>query len=129
MLVSGVNHISFAVRDLERSRAFYEGVLGLETIPRPDFGIPGAWYQAGDVQLHLIVPPDGVEVDAPPEKLTPLAGHLAFQVESYNDVCSALEAEGIAVLPTHEKVGQLFVQDPDGHVIELIVPGGQLGRR
>lgn len=48
------HHTSFAVRDIERSKAFYGGVLGLEEIPRPNFPFPGAWFQAGTCQVHLI---------------------------------------------------------------------------
>lgn len=123
MLVSGVNHISFAVRDLERSRAFYEGVLGLETIPRPDFGIPGVWYQAGDAQVHLIAVPDGVDVGAPPPGLTPLANHQAFAIRDYEKVLLELRQRGIEVLETTPENGQLFVRDPDGYMLEFIVEG------
>ena len=57
MLTRGVHHVSFAVSDLERSRRFYEGVLELEPIPRPDLGLPGMWYRAGTSEVHLIATP------------------------------------------------------------------------
>ncbi len=52
MIVKRAHHVSFGVSDLERARAFYGNLLGLEEIARPDFGIPGAWYQAGEAQIH-----------------------------------------------------------------------------
>ena len=48
MIANGVHHISFCVSDLDRSRRFYEEILGLAEIPRPDLGLPGVWYSAGN---------------------------------------------------------------------------------
>ena len=38
MIARSVHHVSFAASDLERSMAFYEGLLGLERIDRPGIG-------------------------------------------------------------------------------------------
>ena len=125
MIAKSVNHISFAVRNLERAQGFYEGVLGLEQIERPDFGIPGTWYGAGNAQVHLIEVPDGTDIGAPPPGLTPLANHQAFAIEDYVETLESLKTRGIEVLETTPENGQLFVRDPDGHVIELIVEGAR----
>ena len=122
MLVRGVNHISFAVRDLERARGFYEGVLGLETIDRPDFGIPGRWYQAVDTQVHLIEVPEGVDTGSPPPGLSPLANHQAFAIEDYAKVREHFRSHGVEVLETNPEAGQMWVRDPDGHLLEFIAP-------
>ena len=121
MLATAVHHISFAVRDLERSRRFYEEVLGLQEIERPDLGFPGAWYRVGDSgEVHLLAVPEGVDLGSPPEKLTPLANHQAFAVEDYTACLAALRAAGLEVMETSPERGQMWVRDPDGHVIELI---------
>ena len=125
MIAKSVNHISFAVRDLERAQTFYEGVLGLEQIERPDFGIPGAWYGAGNSQVHLIEVPAGVDVGTPPPGLSPLANHQAFAIEDYAKTLETLRDRGVEVLETTPENGQLFVRDPDGYVIELIVEGAR----
>lgn len=122
-----VHHVSFAVRDLAAARRFYAGILGLEEIPRPDFGFPGAWFQLGDAQVHLIVPPAGAPVDTPPPRLSPVARHAAFEVADAGAARDALRAAGVDVLELGAEAGQLFVTDPDGHVIELIQPGGGPG--
>ena len=49
-----LHHTSIRVADFERSRAFYEGLLGMQQVSRPDLGFPGGWYGLGDGQLHLI---------------------------------------------------------------------------
>ena len=129
MLVKRAHHISFAVSDVERSREFYGAVLGLPEIERPDFGFPGAWYQAGDVQLHLIQTPPGADVGTRPEAISPLAHHAAFEIEDYDGVKETLREQGIEVLGLGAEVGQMFLHDPDRNVIELIQLGGRLGRR
>ena len=120
MLARAVNHVSFPIRDLVRSLAFYRDFLGLETLPRPDFGFAGAWLGAGNAQIHLIVTPEGMEVDKPPPSLTPMASHLAFTIADYDATLARVRQLGLAVLETSRENGQMWVQDPDGHVIELI---------
>lgn len=116
------HHVSFSVADLARAKHFYGTILGLPELPRPEMGLGGAWYAAGDVQVHLIVRPTGVETGAPPPRLTPVADHAAFQIDDYDAAVAHLRAAGLEVLATRPEIGQLWVQDPDGHVIELIVP-------
>ncbi len=120
MLANGVHHLSFTVTDLQRSRAFYEGIMGLETVPRPDFGIGGVWYSAGNAQIHLI------ELKGPDKqaaKLSPLANHNAFAIDDYQKVLEQLNNRGVEVLETSPEQGQMWIHDPDGNVIELIAPG------
>ena len=121
MIARGIHHVSFAVSDLERSRGFYEGVLELETIPRPEMGLAGVWYRAGDCEVHLIATPAGADVGATPSRLTPLANHSAFAIDDYAKTLDRLKARGAEVLETDARRGQMWVRDPDGNVLELIV--------
>lgn len=125
MLAKSVHHVSFAVRDLAKSREFYEGLLGLEPVERPDLGLPGAWYAAGGSQVHLIEAPQGAPVGAPPGVLTPLANHSAFAIEDYAQTLELLRARGVEIFETRPEIGQLWIRDPDGNVIELIDPSGR----
>jgi glyoxylase I family protein len=120
MIARGVHHVSFAVLDLERSRRFYEGVLELAPIPRPELGVAGIWYGAGACQVHLIVTPPGVEVGTPPSRITPIANHCAFAIDDYSATLARLKARSVEVLETNAERGQMWVRDPDGNVLELI---------
>ncbi len=122
LALTGLNHVSFPVRDLERALHFYRDVLGLAPIPRPDLPFPGAWLGGNGIQVHLIVPPEGAPLGSPPPSLNPLGGHVAFAIDDYDRVVSALHAAGIETLEAGSQVGQLWVRDPDGHLIELIEP-------
>lgn len=122
MLAGRVHHLSFTVTDLERARAFYEGILGLDRIARPDLGIPGIWYGAGNAEIHLIELPGGTGAGKPPEKLTPLANHNAFAIDDYRRVLDFLKSREVEVLETTPERGQMWIRDPDGNVFELIAP-------
>ena len=123
-IVRRAHHMSFPVRDIERSRRFYEGVLGLSEKPRPAALVamfPGAWYQAGPCEVHLIQPPEGMDVGAAPPALNPMARHAAFAIDDYDATLQTLRHHGLEVFATSRDVGQMWVRDPDGHIIELIV--------
>lgn len=120
MIARGMSHVSFPVRDLARSLAFYRDVLGFEPIPRPDLGVPGAWLRAGDAEVHLIVFVGVPPADAPFPVLSPAAHHVAFRIADYQTAVDRLRAHDLEVIETGPGGGQMWVQDPDGNVIELI---------
>ena len=130
MLATGVHHLSFTVKDLESSREFYEGVMGLSSIERPDMGIGGIWYGAGNAQIHLIELPGGAASATPPtEKLTPLANHNAFAIDDYSKTLEFLKSKEIEVLETSPARGQMWIRDPDGNVLEPIAQPVSHSRR
>ena len=122
MIAKRVHHVSFAVADLERSRRFYENILGLQSIPRPDLGLAGIWYRAGEAEIHLIATPEGADVGGHPRSISPLANHSAFAIDDYAKVLDHLKSSGLEVMETSAARGQMWVQDPDGNVIEFIAP-------
>jgi catechol 2,3-dioxygenase-like lactoylglutathione lyase family enzyme len=120
MMISRMLHASLLVSDLERSRQFYGGLLGLREKQRPGFDFPGAWYDLGDCELHLIVTPDPLpEAGARPQN----DFHIAFQTDDYEAARRALEAAGIPYREGRAGFAQLFFRDPDGNLIELQKPG------
>lgn len=124
-IVAGrVDHVSFPVRDLARALAFWRDVLGLEPMPRPDLGFPGAWLRAGDAQVHLIEVSADFQGGTPPPHLNPLAGHTAFAIDDYDAVLATIQRHGLEVLALGPEAGQLWIRDPDGHIVELIATRG-----
>jgi len=106
-----LDHSSVRIRDVQRSREFYEGILGLEPAPRPDLGIPGVWYALGRAQLHLIQRDGGNSGG-----IDPTNPHFAIEVEDIDALRLRLSAAGLEIL---DFGGQLWVLDPDGNTVEL----------
>lgn len=131
--IERLHHVSLPVADLARARRFYEDVLGLRPIPRPPFDFAGAWYAVGPgQQLHLI---DAAASPAPTFRgargVDARDVHLAIRVASYDEAVAHLRPLGYApdaadvARRTRESpagasgFAQLFLLDPDHHVIEL----------
>ena len=56
-----MEHWAFLVADLERSEAFYEGILGMERNdlrPNDKLPFPGTWYWIGGQSVHLMELPN-----------------------------------------------------------------------
>jgi glyoxylase I family protein len=110
---SGIDHVALNVPDVPAALAFYTGALGLtQRDDRPDFGIAGAWLNAGDQQVHLIELP-------PPANM---GQHFALLFDDLGEVVQQLRAQGIAVSdpsPSSQGRRQAFLNDPWGNAIEL----------
>jgi catechol 2,3-dioxygenase-like lactoylglutathione lyase family enzyme len=105
-----LHHASIRVSDFERSREFYEGLLGMKQVPRPDLGFPGGWYGLGDGQLHLI------QSAKLRPTIDPTEPHFAIEVEDYEATKKTLGEKGVEFF---ELGPQLWILDPDGNVVEL----------
>lgn len=115
--VQSIDHVGLHVADVPASVAFYRDVIGLDAIDRPDLGFPGAWFRIGTSQeLHLI------GKNSQPEN-PPRERHFAMAVDDSGEWEQHLRNHGLELLgPKARPDGaiQIFVRDPDGHVIELL---------
>jgi catechol 2,3-dioxygenase-like lactoylglutathione lyase family enzyme len=124
--VRTLDHVTLVVSNLARSREFYVGVLGMEPMDRPRFSFEGSWFRAGKTQIHLILEhnesgPAGLHV--PPHLASSRTHHFAFEVEDTRAAADYLRRENVPIVsgPKERPDGavQVFVVDPDGHVVEL----------
>jgi catechol-2,3-dioxygenase len=95
--------------------SFYEDVLGLSRIARPDTGRAGVWLEAGATQVHLSERDGASHPDS----------HVAFVVD-LAAVRPALEAAGAPFDPGEDVFatgGRGFTRDPAGNRVELINRG------
>jgi glyoxylase I family protein len=116
--IEAFHHAGLLVSEIERAAAFYEGVLGLRSLPRPDLGFPGRWYDLGHgQQLHLM---QTDEMTAQTNKPT-FDRHIALQVRDLEQTAQQLAEAGIEFARGSGRSGapQIFVRDPDGNMIEL----------
>ena len=117
-----LHHIAINVTDLERSKDFYENILGLKEIEGPNFPFRVAWYDLGEGrQLHLMLVPDSSTLRGTTD-VVPNHGHFALRVRSYQKALQTVIDAGIPHVATPDSPApwpQLHISDPDGNIIEL----------
>lgn len=117
------NHMALSVYDLQKSAAFYEDVMQLDTIPEPFKIGKHKWFRIGPgLSLHLVN--DATEIKEHARNT-----HLCFSVASIEEITARLNQFGVTyynVQLERGKVGtrvdgvkQLYIQDPDGYWIEI----------
>lgn len=121
--VVNIHHVSLSVTDLQKAKHFYGTMLGFQELERPNFDFPGAWYQVGNQQLHLIVHSDSSTLRMDQE-INSRDGHFAIRVKDYYETLKQLKELGIKVSEKpNSKSGfaQIFCMDPDLNLIEFNV--------
>lgn len=117
--VLGFDHVSIIVKDAEASLAFYQSLLGVDLLIRPNLGFPGYWIDlyAGQ-SLHIM------QLDNPNENtVRPEHGgrdyHFALRVDSIEAYVEKLEESDVTY--TRSKSGRkaLFIKDLDNNAFEL----------
>jgi len=109
-MLTGLNHITIAVSDLERSLDFYITALGFKGHVKWK---KGAYLSLGDLWFCL-------SVDKPDEKSD--YSHIAFSIsqQDFTDFSQKLIQLDIAQWKKNKSEGDsLYLLDPDGHKLEI----------
>jgi metallothiol transferase len=120
---SGILHFTLSVTDLERSRRFYEDIVGATYWRQNESTV---FMRCGEQYFVLSKPRTNDHV--PPNKGREILLHHAFfvQGEDFDAAVAHLEANGVEVLLYEDKghrsfTGRhLYFHDPDGNAIEFI---------
>ena len=110
MKFKGIGFVGIPVTDMERSRAFYEGVLGLK---RAEEFMQGRWVEY-DVGPDTIALANISDTWRPSDQGT----GVALEVENFNDAIKRLKDAKVrfAADPFETPVCHMaVVQDPDGN--------------
>jgi catechol 2,3-dioxygenase-like lactoylglutathione lyase family enzyme len=131
------SHVGLSTLDLDRTRAFYEGILGFKAV-RCDImevkeggQIRHVFFDAGDGQLLAFMEPRGVpgvpaEYDAGINRglgVPEAFYHYAFEVGSLEELDAKraeLIGKGVRVTPIvdHEWMKSIYFKDPNGLLLE-----------
>lgn len=119
-VILAVDHVSVMVADVEIATAFYQQVLGLPAVDRPDLGFPGAWLRlTAGVDLHLLQLPNPDPVDG-----RPMHGgrdrHVALRVASTAPFVDRLTTMNWPFTASRSGRDAVFLRDPDGNALELV---------
>lgn len=111
-MLTGLNHITIAVSDLEKSFKFYVALLGFKPEVKWD---AGAYLTLGNLWLCL-----SSDKASPAKDYT----HIAFSIPetSFTSFSSELAHHGIETWKQNNSEGEsLYLLDPDGHKLEIHV--------
>ena len=112
-MITGVNHITLAVRDVDQSYQFYVETLGSRPLARWS---KGAYLLLGDLWLCLTL--DERTSSSP----LPEYSHIAFNVPAarFDDAAASIRASGAVIWQDNRSEGaSLYFLDPDGHKLEI----------
>jgi len=131
MPVTELNHYLLVAKNLEKTKNFYQKVLGLKLASeRPDFGFPGYWLKAGqNICVHLASQaPNRIRDQFLLKKHRKGANgsgtvdHIAFLAKKPEEVRKRIQKHKVAMhyrsFP-ESKLFQIFLKDPDDVTIEL----------
>jgi catechol 2,3-dioxygenase-like lactoylglutathione lyase family enzyme len=121
----GVLHFSLPVTDLDRSRKFYEGLLGMKVVEQSARMV---FLQTGDDYLILAKGIESLKYDSP--QSTPV--HHAFKVnrEDFEPSIDELRKNGVEVFNIEDRNQgvfwgpQAYFLDPDGNKLEIYAGPG-----
>ena len=114
-LITGTDFLIIGSTDFERSRKFYDEVLGLER-GKQWGNMPGQEYETGNLTIAI------VQSDAFGMEFKPSPNPLEFRVEDFEAAKAELESKGVEFQGDPIDSGvclQTFFTDPDGNVLGI----------
>ena len=115
-----VGHVVIKMRDLEKAREFYQGVLGMKISQERDFGI---FFRFGDYHHDIAVFKTAPDAELPRQDQVGLV-HVAVVDDSVETVRATYERckeKGVEIVGTtdHGMTKSLYIHDPEGNTIEI----------
>jgi methylmalonyl-CoA/ethylmalonyl-CoA epimerase len=132
--VTRIDHVGFAVPDLDEAKAFYAAAFGLEVVHEEvneEQGVREAMLGVGDSYIQLLAPLTPESTIAKfLDRSGPGIQQIAFGVDDVVATADALRAAGVRVLYDQPKIGTAgslvnfaHPKDCGGVLIELVQSG------
>jgi catechol 2,3-dioxygenase-like lactoylglutathione lyase family enzyme len=119
-----IHHVNVTVpKSLEdAAKHFYGVVMGLEEVPKPESsrGRGGAWYQLGEMQLHL-----SIETAFSNDCIS--KRHVCYTVRDLAEAEAQFRSAGVEILPDDQPTpgwSRFYVRDPGGNRLEIAQDAG-----
>lgn len=101
-MITQIDHLGIAVRDLEASKRFYEQVYGLECLKTETVEsqkVRTAFFETGEVHLELL---EATDEESPIAKFIEKNGegihHIAYRVDDIQAQLDKAKAEGVRLI-------------------------------
>ena len=116
----GMRHIALNVKDVERSKAFYQDVLGMEVVWQPD--PENAYLSSGFDNLALHETP-GDRAPAATSSLDHL-GFIVSDIDRVRELEAEFRARNVTIIKPFKRhrdgSASFYCADPDGVVIQML---------
>jgi lactoylglutathione lyase len=123
--ITGLGHVAIKVKDIDRTLAFYTGLLGMQEMMRINKDDGSLWIvylRITDTQFLEVFP--GAETERAPGWNTNGLNHICLTFGDLDAVVRELTARGIKfIIPLKtgaDRNRQAWIEDPDGNRIELM---------
>ncbi len=115
---TGIDHTVLHVKDVARSKKFYTEVLGMTVNHESSWQ---AFLWCGSQQVALFQVSEGTEI-LPRNDMN----HMALRLDegTYEEVKAYMERNGCTVTGRPGDDRCIYFDDPDGHRLQLLYPGG-----
>ena len=118
----GLRHLALRVTDLAKSRAFYQGLLGMNVVWEPDEENLYLSSGSDNLALHQIPPGDSLTQGA--GQFLDHFGFIAENEAGVDEVASKMKEAGVAFLKPVKRHRDgsysFYMADPDGNVIQIL---------
>ena len=101
-MITKIDHIGIAVKDLEETLKFYEEILGIKCTSKEvveEQGVRVAFLPVGDTEVELL---ESISEDGPIAKFIEKKGqgiqHIAFKVDDIEAKIKELEEKGVRLI-------------------------------
>ncbi|WP_413172422.1 VOC family protein [Anabaena azotica] len=112
-MITGINHITLSVRNLEESISFYTNVLDFRLLAK---WTKGAYLSAGDIWLALIL--DQKVRASPLPEYTHIG--LTVSIEDFPILSQRIQQSGTKIWQDNKSEGDsLYFLDPNDHKLEI----------
>jgi catechol 2,3-dioxygenase-like lactoylglutathione lyase family enzyme len=114
-MITGINHITLAVKNLEESFKFYQEILGFKPLAKWK---KGAYFLAGDLWFCLI------QDENTKESLQKEYTHIAFTVseQDFEKISDRIKGSQTQIWQDNTSEGaSLYFTDPNHHKLEIHV--------
>jgi len=130
MPLTKMEHFLVLTADIDATRDFYCGVLGMREGFRPPLGFPGYWLYLGETPVIHIAEwqtytDHSNSRDIPVSTRAPGTGaldHIAFNATDYDELLVSLERSGVKAMQNVANpngLRQVFLLDPNGIKLEI----------
>ena len=116
---AGFHHVNVTVpKSLEEAaKHFYGVVMSLQEVPKPESsrGRGGAWYQLGQMQLHL-------SIEEPLGENCVSKRHVCYTVRDLAEAEERFRKAGVEIFPDDQPMPgweRFYVRDPGGNRLEI----------